>query len=155
MSNISNLLYEDKARIDIWLKLLWGIGPALTFIFGIRRIFDDITGAAVLFAVTAFVVLLFRILIPQRYEIWSDRVKMVLGFSFALNIPFSTIKEARKTSIMKAFTHSGLRYATSTRGSVGIIRTKGWNVVISPSDCDMFLEQLNHAMSSRLQDENS
>ena len=86
---------------------------------------------------------------PQRYQVFSDRLRIVFGGPFAWNIPFSTIKEARAASGSKAFAYSGVRFATSYKGVVEISRSRGCSVVISPSNKDIFLEQLNRAMQMK------
>jgi hypothetical protein len=68
-----------------------------------------------------------------------------MGGPFAINISFSNIEEAKPACGRKAMIYSGLRLATSTQHVVEIVRKKGLNLVISPSNDDMFLEQLNQA----------
>jgi len=46
----------------------------------------------------------------------------------------------------KVFVYWSIRFATSTRHVVEIVRKKGLNLVISPSKEDIFLEKLNQAM---------
>ena len=75
-------------------------------------------------------------------------MKIVLGGPLALNIPLSDISEARSASASKAFVYWGQRFATSTRGIVEIVRKKGLGLVISPTNADMFLEQLNQALGA-------
>ena len=99
-----------------------------------------------MFAVTVFDALIFHAVLPRRYQIFQDRLRIILGHPFAFNIPFSTIREARSTSGLKAFAYWGLRFATSSKGVVEIVRHQGWNVVISPANEGLFLEQLNQAL---------
>jgi len=144
--NISYLTYEDSARYDFWLKLILGGTLTLTLVLGIVFIFSDTAGALVMFGVTAFDALLFNAILPRRYQIYQDRLRVVLGRPFAFNISFSTIKEARSATGSAAFMYGGLRFATSFRSIVEIVRSKGLNVVISPASRDAFLEQLNQAL---------
>ena len=83
---------------------------------------------------------------PRRYQIFQDRLKIVLGNPFALSIPFSIIKEVRPVSGSSTFAYWGIRLATSSKSVVEIVRSKGWNVVISPANRDMFLDQLTQAL---------
>jgi hypothetical protein len=85
---------------------------------------------------------------PQRYQVYSDKVRIVLGWPLAWNIPFTTIKEVRSASGAKAFAYNGVRFATSSKGIVEIIRSKGCNAVISPSNKEIFLEQVSRAMKA-------
>ena len=146
--NPAYLVYEDVPLYDLWLKLILGGVLALTLIPGIALLSVDITGTWVMLGATAFDVLLFYAILPRRYQIFQDKVRIVLGQPFAFNISLSVIKEGRQASGSKAFAYRGIRFATSSRSVVEIVRHKGLNVVISPSDRDMFLEQLNQALKA-------
>jgi len=138
--------YEDIPKYDLWLKLILGGTLAFTFVLSIVLLSVDLLGAWIAFGVTIFNVLLFHAILPRRYQIFQDKVRIALGRPFAFNIPLSTIREARSASGSKAFAYRGLRFATSSRSVVEIIRHKGWNVVISPANRDLFLEQLAQAL---------
>ena len=143
---MNELVYEDTPRYDNWLKLILGAVLALTFILGIFLLFEDTAAAWIMFGVTLFDALLFYTVLPHRYLIFQDRLRIALGGPFSLNIFLSTIKEVRPASGLKAFAYTGIRFATSSRSVVEIIRHKGWNIVISPANRDVFLEQLSYAL---------
>ena len=142
----SSLLYEDTAEYDLWLKLLLGGILAFTLVMGFFLLSVDKTGAYIFLGVTVFDALLFYVVLPQRYQIWTDRVRIVLGRPLAVNIPLATIKEARSASGSKAFAYWGVRFATSAKNVVEIVRHRGLNFVISPSNRDLFLERLAEAL---------
>jgi len=145
-SNI--VLYEDTPHYDFWLKLILGGILALTFILGIIFILEDTEAAVVMFGITLFDALLFKAILPRRFQIFEDRLKILLGGPFAINIPFSNIVEAKPASGRKTVIYSGIRFATSIHHVVEIIRKKGLNLVISPTNDEMFLEQLNQVRNS-------
>jgi hypothetical protein len=138
------LIYEDTPKYDLWLKLILGGVLALTFILGIIFIYQDTGAAVAMFGITLFDALLFKAILPRRYQIFEDRLRILMGGPFAIDISFSNIEEAKPASGRKAFAYGGLRLATSTHHVVEIVRKKGLNLVISPSN-EMFLEQLNQA----------
>jgi hypothetical protein len=148
MKSPAFLLYEDAPRTDIWLKLMLTGIPAIFLVVGIVLLFQDTEGAFTMFGVTIFYAVLFRLVMPQKYLVYSDKVRIVLGGPFAWNIPFATIREVRPASRVSAFAYNGIRFVTSSRGVVEISRSKGCNVVISPSNKDVFLEQVRGAMKS-------
>ena len=148
MKSPAFLLYEDASRTDMWLKLMLVGIPMIFLVLGLVLLFQDTASAFGMFGVTIFYAVLFRLIMPQRYQVYSDKVRIVLGGPFAWNIPFSTIKEVRPASRASAFAYNGVRFATSSRGVVEIRRSKGCNVVISPSNKDVFLEQVSMAMKS-------
>jgi hypothetical protein len=92
--------------------------------------------------VTLFDAALFRVILPRKFQVFEDRIRIVLGWIFRIDIPFSNIVDARSASGSKAFAYWGIRFATSTRHIVEIIRKKGLNLVISPANEEVFLEQL-------------
>ena len=139
------LLYEETPEYDKWLKLILGGILALTFILGVIFIYQDTEAAIVMFGVTLFDALLFKAILPRRYQIFEDRLRILLGGPLAINISLSNIEEARPASGRKAFAYNGIRFATSSRHVIEIVRKKGMNIVISPRNGDMFLEQLNQA----------
>ena len=148
MKSPAFLLYEDEPRIDIWLKVIMIGIPAMFLVLGLVLLFQDTASAFGMFGVTIFYAVLFRLIMPQKYQVYSDKVRIVLGGPFAWDIPFSTIKEALPASRASAFAYNGVRFATSSRGVVEIRRSKGCNVVISPSNKDVFLEQVRAAMKN-------
>ena len=137
-------IYEDTPKYDLWLKLILGGVLALTFILGVVFLYQDIEAAIAMFSITLFDALLFKAILPRRYQVFEDRLKIVMGGPFAISISFSNIEEAKPTSGGKALAYGGLRLATSTHNVVEIVRKKGLNLVISPSN-EMFLEELNQA----------
>ncbi len=140
------MLYEDTNKMDKWFKLMLGVIPLAFAVVGMVLLFEDTGDALIMFGMAIFYALLFKLVMPQRYQVYSDRMRIVLGGPFGWNIPFSTIREARAASRSKAFAYNGVRFATSSKGVVEISRSKGCSVVISPSNKDIFLEQLNRAM---------
>ncbi len=146
MRNPAYLVYEDIPRVDLWLRLILASTLALTLVLGIWLLFEDIAAAIAMFGITLFDALLFRAIMPRRYQIYSDRIRIVLGGPFAVNIPFDNIAEARSASGGKAFAYWGLRFATSTQGVVEIVRKKGLDVVISLGDRGAFLERLRQVL---------
>jgi hypothetical protein len=114
----------------------------------IAAYYKEIEGVLFLVCEGIFLALLFYFIMPRKLEIQQDKLRIVLGSPFAINIPLSTIKEAKKTSGTKAFVYSGVRFATSSKYVVEIVRNKGMSYVISPRNGELFLEQLNQAIKS-------
>ncbi len=139
------LIYEDTPKYDLWLKLILGGVLALTFILGVIFIYRDTEAAIAMFGITLFDALLFMLILPRRYQIFEDRLRILLGGPFAINISFSNIEEVKPASGRKAIVYRGIRLATSFNHVVEIVRKKGLSLVISPGNGDLFLEQLNQA----------
>ena len=86
------------------------------------------------------VCILYGLLLPRRFQVFNDKLKIKLGGPFAFNIPLSDITDVKSRTGAKAFFFRGIRYATSAKHTVEIIRSKGLDIVISPENDDMFLE---------------
>ena len=142
------LVHEDTPRWDWSLKLVLGAVLALTFGTGVWLLFYDVSAAMAMFGITLFDALLFYFIVPRRYQIYNTKVRIVLGGPFGMDIPLATIKEARPAPSSYSFGYWGLRFATSSSGIVEIIRRKGWNVVVSPSDRETFLARLSEALTT-------
>lgn len=140
------LLYEDNPKVDRWMKLMFAGIVLLFLVLGLVLLFEDIEAAFTMFGVAVFDALLFKSVVPRRYEIYSDKLRVVLGGPFALNISLSTVKEVKAASGAKAFAYSGVRFATSSKNVVEITRIRGCNYVISPLNREVFLEQANRAL---------
>ncbi len=145
----ASLLHEDTPEYDTWLKLILGSVLSFTLLLGVYLLNVDRAGAYIALGVTVFDALLFYAILPQHYQIWTDRVRIVLGRPFALNFPLATIKQAQPAPGIKAFAYWGLRFATSSKRVVEIVRHRGWNFVISPGNRELFLERLAEALKAQ------
>jgi len=142
---MSTLLHQDKPKYDLWMKLILGSIIAFTFILGIVFISQDTEAAIAMFGITIFDGLLFKAILPSRFQIFDDKLRILLGGPLSINIAFSNIAEVKPASGSKAFVYWGIQFATSTSHVVEIVRKKGLNLVISPSNPEMFLEQCKQA----------
>ena len=77
MMKTNTLLYEDTPHYDFWLKLILGGILALTFILGIIFISKDTEAAVVMFGITLFDALLFKAILPRRFQIFEDRLRIL------------------------------------------------------------------------------
>ena len=148
------MIYEDTPKYDLWLKLILAGVLALTLILGVISIYRDTEAAIAMFGITVFDALLFKAILPRRFQIFEDRLKILLGGPFSINILLSNIAEVKPASSRKIFAYWGIRFATSTSNVVEVVRKKGLNLIISPRNDDMFLEQLNQALQSQSSQDN-
>ncbi len=132
-------VYQDIPKYDLWLKAVLLGTPIASFVMGLAFLKTDAGAAYGMFAMTLFLALLFKAVMPARYLVYEDRIRIILGGPFSISIPFSRIKKVRAGS-------SGLtptiNLITSVRGTVQIDRIRAMSIVISPSRPDLFLEHL-------------
>jgi hypothetical protein len=143
-----NPIHEDRPETTGWLKLVLGMVLALTLIMGIILISQDRVGALVMFAVTLFDAVLFYCIMPRSYQIYTDRLKVVLGGPFGMTVLFKDVRSVARVGGSHAFGSTGIRFATSSQYVVQISRKGKLSVIISPSGGELFLEQLNRAMKN-------
>jgi len=140
------VIYEENPRYDYWLKaLLYGI--TAVFLIGAVILFGtgDQEGGLVLLGTTVLYALIFKAIMPSKFQVYQDRLKITLGGPLALSIPFSNIREVKRVSGAKGFSASGWRLATSMKYVIEITRHAGMSLLISPGS-ELFVEQLQQAM---------
>ena len=145
MAKSTVLLYEDKPKYDYWLKLVIAGTLAITLIPGIALFYLSTELAWTMLALTVFDGLLFHAILPRRFQLFEDRLRIELGRPFAMNVPYDNISEVRPAQTEEAFVYWGIRFATSTKNLLEIVRNKGLNMIITPGDKDMFTKQLEQA----------
>ena len=144
-----NPVYTDTPKYDFWTKFAFVVVPLGLLVGGVvLAVRGESEGVPVLAGDTLLIFLIFYCVAPRSYQIYPDRLKIVLGGPFAVNIPLATIKEAKRSSAANAFIYSGVRFATSSKYVVEIVRSKGMNYVISPANGDRFLERLREAIQN-------
>ncbi len=132
-------VHQDIPRYDLWLKvILWGVPVALAT-GGVVRLSMEARGAYWVLAEALFIALVFKAVMPTRYLVYPDRVRIALGGPLGMNIPFSRIRRVRRGTAGLTPT---INFVTSARGTIQIDRMGAMSVVISPSRPDFFLEQL-------------
>ena len=140
------LLYQDKPEYDLWLKFILGSIIAFTFILGIIFISQDTEAAIVMFGITLFDGLLFKAILPRGFQIYYDKLRILLGGPLTIDIALLNITEVKPVTGGKVFVYWGIKFATSSSNVVEIVRKKGLNLIISPGNPDMFMEQLKQAL---------
>ena len=137
------VVFEDKPVYDKLNKyLIIGI-IAIPLIVAIVLLTQDILGAGIMFGVTVFDAILFWCILPKRFLVFEDRLKIVLGGPFSYTIPFRDIVEVKQATKDMAVIYWGMRLGTSLKFQIVIERKNGLSVLISPSREGEFIEQLN------------
>ena len=144
----NHVVYESTVAYDRWLKLILGGGLALILVMRVISRPVDLEGTWFILGVAAFYVFILYAILPRRFLVFQDRLRIVLGRPLAFNIPFSAIQEARIASAGKMYVYGGIKFATSAGSVVEIVRRRGLNITISPTDREMFVEQLNQALQA-------
>ena len=139
------LVYENPALTEGWVKAVFIAIIALTLIPALFLISVDLTGAWIMFGLTVFDAALFYYIFPRKYQIYTNRVVIVLGGPFRIKLPLSSIEGVRRSE-NSSLNYDCLKFASSNKNIVEIKRRKRLRVIISPVDAEAFVEQLNRAL---------
>ena len=121
--------------------------PSVTFTLAIAYLaIRDWDAGAALLGVAIVASGVYWSVLPRAYVLEADRLLIVLGWPWALNLPFNTIDEFRPGRFLDALRYWGLRFAPSVRAPVEVKRHKGFSVVITPVDREAFLEAAQRAL---------
>ena len=142
---MNSVIYEDIPRYDAFLKAIMVL-PVFFIVMGVYYLTTAEVGAATgMFALTLLMGAAYWVIFPRKYQILDSSIRIVLGGLFRFDIPFDNLETAREPEGVSL----GINFATcfSGKNAVEIIRRKGLSVNITPSDRDLFLENLNQALN--------
>ncbi len=137
-------LSEAKPAGGFALKLIIAVAISSVLALGIYLwASGDEAGAWSLLAEALFILAIFRAVFPRSYQIYEDRIRIVLGL-FSVSIPFKDI-ETVKISNMASFT---INFATAfTTRYILIKRRRGMSIVITPVSNELFAEEAGAALA--------
>ena len=137
-----------KAQYDAWVWAIVALVILLPLLLtGYYFAIDVPQDALFTLFVSALVAAILWLLLPRRYELWPDRIRIVLGWRMGLNIPFEQIDDVHITRGSSAFVFWGLKFATSVKSPVLIKRKRAMSVIISPREADDFIDAVREARS--------
>lgn len=148
------IIYEDKPKYDLLGKILLLFAPSLMLLLvilietGLLQTESEeeaMMAKQILLASLLAILILYWAILPRKFEIHEDKLKIVLGF-MSYSIPLKEIAGVRRAENWKALTYKGLRFATSIKNLVEIRKKKGLSIVISPQNPQIFIENLNRAI---------
>jgi hypothetical protein len=141
------VIYEDKPRTDIWLKLVFVLPSAALLISALILLKTDPGGALYfIYGVAGTALLmgsLYILILPTRYNILNDKIKIQFRGPLSFNIPFDTIagvRDARWSTV-------GVNFPTnmSQAAVLEIVRKGRMPVTITPSDKQAFIQSFQKA----------
>jgi hypothetical protein len=145
----SSLIHEDVPRWNTASKIArvpWALLGVWFLARGALSLLSGHTGGGVLYIVlaAAYWVYLYFFIAPRRYQIFDDRLEIVYGRPFAVNIPLSRVGGVRRHSLW------GLEYVVSffnctSREAVEVLSGAS-SFMISPNNRDTFITKLNEAL---------
>lgn len=143
---MDSVVYEDTPLYDVWLKSIMVLPVFFILVGAFYFISSEPEAAIGMFATAVLIAVIYWAIMPRKYRILDSKVRIVLGAPFSFNIPFDTIETAR---IPKGAT-LGVNFVSSfsAKNVVQIVRKRKLNVNITPSNRELFLENLEKALNS-------
>lgn len=145
---MQKVVYEEKLKIGLSLKVL------LMFTFGViigLTVWSfhtgETIGAWILSIVLVFTAVLLFAVLPRKYQIFSDKIKVVCGL-LRIDIPFGDVNavEIRPRSDIYGSLEA-LRFGTGTgQKCIMIKRKRGMNILIQPMNTERFMEMINRTI---------
>jgi hypothetical protein len=129
------------ARVPVVLIALWYSLNAIRWVAS-----GDLPGAVTspMFAISLDLIVFF--IVPRKYQIFDDKLRVVFGRPFAFNFPLSRVQGVRPHSIW------GLEYLFSfifcTSGEAIEILHSTHSFMISPANRDLFIQKLNEVINA-------
>jgi hypothetical protein len=136
------LLNEHKPKYDAWFKALLAIPVCMPLVMAVVLYASGSKEIWETFIVFIFILALIWFIMPRKFLVMSDRLRLIMGASLGTNILYSNIKEIRKPATWDL----GVNYITSMKTPLEIVLKKGMNVSIAPEDRQLFLDDINRAM---------
>jgi hypothetical protein len=111
----------------------------------------EVVAAAVAGAGLLATYALFWLILPRRYELWPDRLRLAFA-AWRWDIPYDSIEMVREGRWYEAYGFMGVRFATAPGQTVVVLRRNSNlfrrpDLVISPEGRDEFLRQIGPAIS--------
>ncbi len=136
---MDNVEYEEKSKYDGWFIAVLAVPVA---IIAITAIYVGLIGSVNAYAILIldlFIILCLWLLMPRKFCIMNNGVRVFLGGGINFSIPFRKIKQVRKMEGVSI----GINFATSSKTALEIVISGGMNINIAPENRDLFVEHLN------------
>jgi hypothetical protein len=141
----SLLLYQDEPASGRVLRVILLVVPAIMFITGLYLWFSREGSESLgLLVISIPIGLVLWIILPQKYQVFEDRLCIVLGGPLAINVGYNQI------TFMEVTTRNALTLnlvSTITRTYVIIGKKKGMSIAITPERNELFVENASRALS--------
>jgi hypothetical protein len=138
------LLYSEDALYGPVLKLIFLIIPTAFIVMSVYLWLNDAhEGSIALFVDGVFIGIIFLSILPRKYQIYDDQLRIVLGGPFSIKLGFEKITKIEVTN--KTLLTANFVTAMG-RNYVRIVRKKGLDIAITPKSNEEFVDRTNRAL---------
>jgi hypothetical protein len=139
---LKEILHEHKAKYDTWILLLLLIPVCILVYITITVAMEEESAGLTTILINIVIIGLLWLIMPRKYIIMDDRLKVVLGTPLFFYIPFSNIKEIKKPEGITF----GINFGTSSSTILSIVLIRGSNINIAPDSRETFMKNMDKAM---------
>jgi len=157
---LDNLVYEDNPfrsfGFEVWARYIvyrmYMLPVWLVIVAALFLAYTQIQDKAVILIIVGAATLLSAAIVlatsPTRYQIFNDRIRIILVWLFHLDIPFDNIENATAAT-WRDLWGLNLNFISSYSSDdiLQITRKRGAKIHINPSNRKLFLEYLNKALN--------
>jgi|WetSurMetagenome_2_1015567.scaffolds.fasta_scaffold18724_2 hypothetical protein len=139
------LLYEEDVNYGNSLKIVFLILPTAFIVMSIYLwSTGESMGALALLAEAVIIGTVFLLILPRKYQIFEDHLRIVLGGPFSVKIGFDRIVRVEVTSKTALTINLVSRIAKTY---VRIVRKNGLGLAITPKSNEEFVNNVQRALS--------
>ena len=141
----SILLYEDEPGSGWILRFILLIVPVFLIGLSIYLWYSSESSGSLELLIESFIFfLIFWVILPRKYQVYEDHLRIVLGEPFKIRIGFDQITKIEVTT----GTYLTVNLVTRiTRTYVRIVKKRGLSIAITPGNNELFIENANKALS--------
>jgi hypothetical protein len=136
-------IYEDNPHTDIWMKGILLLPSAIILVTAIMLWQESLQATLCLITGSILFGFIFIFIIPIRYCIFNNKIRIEFRGPFAFNIPFETVIGVREPRWFSA----GINLPTnmSQSSALEIARKGRMSVNITPADKQAFISSFHKA----------
>ena len=135
-------IIEDSAARSSVIKYTIAGVVGLPLVIGCILLPFDIIAAAVMAAAALIDAAVMHAVIPKRFQIFENRLRIILGRPFSMTVFFNDIESIQQAEKDTAWAYTGIRFVTSSKFVIEIKRKSGLDIIFSPSGGEDFLDEL-------------
>jgi hypothetical protein len=142
------LVYDDRPHYDWGLKVLLSL--PVVVLLTVALVFNPQGRDSValpLIATLVFLMVVLRCVLPRRYVVMDDRLRIDLGWPLGFNLSYRNLSEVRRDSGGWRVTANWVTTFRPSR-ALRIVPVKGIDIIITPNRRDQFADQLEKALAS-------
>jgi hypothetical protein len=141
----SLVLYQDEPFYSGILKIILLLVPVIILAASLYLwSTGEGEGSLVLFGEGVFISLLLWAILPRKYQVFEDHLRIVLGGPFSIKIGFGQVTAIEVTTRTALTINFVTRIA---RTYVRIVRRKGLGIAITPKNNELFVKNAHAALN--------